>query len=79
MKDAYEKQSLIFVRNIFIQTFQEFSSYWFKIKEIGDQSDFSNIQLSGNYSKSNFLKMIKTNFLGVITEGSFDIIVQQIS
>lgn len=71
MKGAFEMQSNIFVKNVFVQAFPEFSSYWQKLQEIGEKTDVSIVQLSGNYSKTMFLKNIKTNFYGVIAMISF--------
>lgn len=76
MKDVFERQSKVYVKGLFSRTFPDFADYWFKIKEISDQTDITTIQLSGPYSKTNFLKSLKKTFSAVadITEDNTDFI-----
>ena len=65
MKDVFERQSKLYSDSLFRKTFPNFADYWFKIKEISDQTDITTIQLSGPYSKTNFLRSLKSTFSSV--------------
>jgi len=61
-----ERQSNLYAKNIFAKAFSNFAEFWFKIKEISEQTDISTIPLSGPYSKTSFLRTVKMVFSGVI-------------
>ena len=61
-KTIYERHMKQYVKGVFSKAFSAFADVWFKIKEIFEQTDVSTIPLSGQYSKTSFLKNLKMTF-----------------
>jgi len=61
-KNIYERHMKLYVKSVFSKAFSAFTDVWFKIKEIFEQTDVSTIPLSGQYSKTAFLKNLKMTF-----------------
>jgi len=66
-KGVIERQSSLYAKILFAKAFSNFTEFWFKIKEISEQTDISTVPLSGAYSKTSFLRTVKNTFSGIST------------
>jgi len=76
-KAIFERHTKLYVKGVFAKAFSAVADVWFKIKEIFEQTDVSTIPLSGQYSKTYFLKNIKMTFS--MTAGTIEKIITKIS